>query len=587
MPETVVEKIVNTRTYELAVAEASRCRLDVELRLECGLPAFELRRVAGRTVIAAPYPLELLYGVYDFAERFCGWSFFEPGRDDFDASRVRELPENGLLFASGKPLLKRRGLIQEFPFDSETRDLFDWMAKNKLNYILVWMKYYDDLSAELKEYAGDRGIVIESGHHNFNYWIPGKRYYRSHPEFFAEIGGRRIDAGAEKGDLLLSEQLCTTNPELREEIVRNMLEYCRRNPEVKTIALNPNDGFGWCECERCSSFYDKSQKGDFYNLSEHVYKADRIYHDLLADVAAKLGEKRPDLQLTFFAYVNYSSPAPGFRLTRNLAVHMATYWRCINHAIDDPRCPVNSGYVRDILRWVDAKDGGEVNIYEYFMGVNFYLSLPMIHFSEMFREMRWYSRHGVDGILTQFHISHWSIYGINYVLMARAARGEDEKEALDALFRERFGDDAAAGREFYAHIKRIMTDMGGCHIPYPYSLFSRTRREDFIGVMREARTLLDRAPESRFRRELLVWAEYMVRLKTLFDDYHAGKLSERDLDDFLAWIASHRDTRIFVQSKFGTYFKALRECLRSGRPWLHFNLDWEDECIRRQEKTIY
>ena len=129
--------------------------------------------------------------------------------------------------------------------------------------------------------------------------------------------------------------------------------------------------------------------------------------------------------------------------------------------------------------------------------------------------------------------------------------------------------------------------MGGCHIPYPYSLFSRTKREDFVGVMREARALLDRAPGSRFRRELLIWAEYMARFKTLFDDYHAGKLSEKDLDDFLAWIASHRDTRIFVQSKFGTYFKALRECLRSGRPWLHFNLDWEDEYIRRQEKTIY
>lgn len=578
---------MNDMTFALASQELVRYKLSAELVIESDLASFELRRQQGRTVIAAPSPLELLYGVYDYAERCCGWSFFSPGQDAFAPERVKTLPDDGVICPAVKPRLKRRGFIQEFPFDAETPVLFDWMAKNKLNYLLVWMKYYDELSPELKEFAAVRGIVIESGHHNFDYWIPGKKYHRDHPEFFAEIGGKRIDAGQQKSELLLSEQLCTTNPELRQEIVNNMLAYCEKNPEINTISLNPNDGFGWCECENCAKFYDKNKKGDFYSLSEHVYKADRIYHDLLGDVAAKLAQKRDDLQLTFFAYINYCSPAPGFKLTDNLAVHLALYWRCINHTIDDPNCPVNRHYAQDICNWVNAKSGGEVNIYEYFMGVNFYFSLPMIHFEEMFREMQWYADHGVDGILTQFHLSHWSVYGMNYALMARAARGEEQETALRELFVERFGQDAAAGREFYRQIKELLLNMGNCHVPYPYALFSRTCREDFERIHTLATGLLAENAESEFRQDLVIWTEYMVRFKTLFDDYHAGRLTENMLDEFLEWIAAQKG-RVFVNiKKFRMYFGALRECLRTGKKWWHFNLDWEDEYIRKQAKLIF
>ena len=34
------------------------------------------------------------------------------------------------------------------------------------------------------------------------------------------------------------------------------------------------------------------------------------------------------------------------------------------------------------------------------------------------------------------------------------------------------------------------------------------------------------------------------------------------------------------------YFEALREDLRTGREWIHFNLDWEDAYIRRHDKLL-
>lgn len=573
---------MNDITLALAKGELAKYGLEAEIRLEEGLPSFEIRRIDGRTVIAAPSPVEALYGVYDLAERFGGYCFFEPGRDRFDASKKMTLPEDGVVVAARRPLLKRRGFIQEFPFNEETPQLFDWMAKNKLNYLLVWMKYYDDLPEDLKATAQGRGIVIESGHHNFSYWIPASKYAKTHPEFFAEIDGKRIKPSEGKGDLLLSEQLCTTNPELRSEIVRNMLDYCEKHPEVKVISLVPNDGFGWCECKECSKFYDKSEKGDFYSVSEHVYKANRIYHDLVKEVAARLHEKRPDIQLTFCAYVNYCEPAPGFRLTPGLAVHFAPYWRCINHLVDDPECYYNSNYAKDIMEWEAVKDGGEINIYEYYMGVNFYLSLPMVHFRELFHEMGWYEEHHVDGILTQFHIPHWSVYGLNYALMAKAARGESPQDAIPSLFRSLFGNDGEAYLDFYWNVKEMLLHIGKCHIPHPYSLFRRTTLSQFKEIHRQAGELAARDPDNRLRREILVWTEYLVRFKSLFDDYHAGVLTEEMLDEFLAWIHSFRTTRVFVHERFDMYFQALRSCLRTGKPWVHFNIDWEDGYVIRE-----
>ena len=212
--------------------------------------------------------------------------------------------------------------------------------------------------------------------------------------------------------------------------------------------------------------------------------------------------------------------------------------------------------------------------------------LPMIHFKEMFREMAWYAKTGVDGILTQFHISHWSVYGMNYCLMARAARGEEEMPAVDALFAALFGPEAAEAKAFYGKIKNLLKSMGRCHIPYPRSLFRRTAAADFRGLEKLAQSLAAKAPQDRFRADLVIWTRYMTRFKELFDKTQAKSLTEEELQDFLDWIHAHKDTRVFVRDRADMYFQALLDDLRTGREWIHFNLDWEDAYIRRHDQLL-
>ena len=125
-------------TLALARCEFERlCTGKAEFLLDLELPSFEISRRNGVWVFRAPSEVELLYAVYDCAERFCGYDFFEPGTEDFDPTCVvANLPE-GVLVPAVKPALRHCGFIQEFPFDEEeTPKLFDFMAKYKLNYLL-------------------------------------------------------------------------------------------------------------------------------------------------------------------------------------------------------------------------------------------------------------------------------------------------------------------------------------------------------------------------------------------------------------------------------------------------------------------
>jgi len=560
--------------------------LDIRFDISSTSEGFTVTTGADELTFRAPNPVEILYAVYDFAESFLDYCFFEPGHDRVEPRNDRVELCDGVLIASRHPLLEHRGFIQEFPFSDDSYRLADWMAKNKLNYLLTWMKYYDNLSPELKEYYRVRGIEIESGHHNFNYWIPPEKYYENHPEFFAVKNGRRIVPKFDKSALLLSEQLCTTNPELRAEIVRNMVAYCRQHPEIKTISLVPNDGFGWCECENCAKLYNPADRGELYSVSEHVAKADRIYQTMVREVVVQLHRQLPEINVTFCAYINYVAPTAGFKLEKNMAVHFAPYWRCINHRINDPDCYTNSHYAADLQKWLAAKAGGKINIYEYYMGVNLYVSLPMIHHEDVFDELAWYGKLGCDGILTQFHLSHWTAYGLNYYMMAKAAWGQNKKNTVATSLQKLFGPDWKLAEKFYAAMKNLVLSTGHCHIPYPYALFSRTELAAYRQIQELAQELLRSAPGDRFRQELLLWTEYLIRFKALFDRYHEGGVREEELEEFRQWLHQLPPSQVFVPANIDALLNAWKKCLQTGREWLHFNLDWEDEYIRRHRTTL-
>lgn len=533
--------------------------------------------------------VDLLYAVYDFAECWLGMSFFEPGVDRCPPRAARSWPV-GRILGPAKPLLENRGFIQEFPPNDQSFILADWMARNRLNYLLTWMKHYDQFSEELKVCFAQRGIRIEAGHHNFDYYLPMSRYYTDHPEYFAVIDGRRVEPEADDQALLLSKQICATHPGVRAVLAERMAEYARLHPEVDILSLVPNDGFGWCECDCCSAFYDKTRRGDWFSVSAHVYPAQKLYHDLVQDVAARLEKIRPGLGLSFVAYVNYVEPAEGFELRENMSVHLALYWRCINHRIDDLACPINQRYLRAIDAWRAAKRGGTVNIYEYYMGVNFYISLPMIHHRQVFGEVRALAERGMDGVLTQFHLSHWTAYGLNYHLFARAAWGEDEQGVIDRVFSALFGAARPQAEALYAAlhaIQRAGTEDGArCLVPVPRLLLGAAERRLFTAALQRANELVQALPDEPLAQALQAWGRYLDRLKEAFDLNAAGHQAAPLLEAIMADVQQADRVHAYAEStKVARLLAGWIKTDRAGQRWCHFGLEWEDAYILGYERA--
>ena len=551
--------------------------------LNDALPSFEISRKDGEWIFTAPSEVELLYAVYDCAERFLGYDFFEPGTENFDPETVcRNLPD-GVLVPAQKPRMKRCGFIQEFPFDPvETPLLLDFMAKNKLNYLLVWMKYYDELSAELKQYAQIRGIVIESGHHNFEYLIPADKYGETHPEYFA-IRAKDQNVKDLPGVTCLKRQLCTTEPDLRKEIAHQLLAYQRKNPELSRIGLNPNDGYGWCECPRCKNYYLPDDQRKFRSApSPGYFYAENAYDEFIGAVAEHIHEKNPDLTLNFFAYVNYSTPAKNFKLTPGIAVELANYWRCVQHDLFDPDCPTNRGFLNDFLAWEKAKAGGELIMYEYYMGINFYISLPLLFWKRMFDEFEYYQQHHVDGVLTQFQMNHWSVYGSNYRFMASAARGGNLEDALNRFYQRRFGKYAEEAGQFFAMIEKLLSSIKECHIPTPASLFSRISLEQLNELLPPARKLARKLPTIRPAADLEVWIKYLIKLKDLYDREMNRTITPQDMKKFLLWLKRQEKRRVVAKAAY-RYLKLWLEDIQNGVPCRFFDVDWVAEFSRRRK----
>ena len=534
---------------------------------------------------SAPSEVEILYSVYTFAEEYLGYCFLCP---DIDFSNpIDELIlSDGVVIQTRNPVLENRGLIQEFDFNENSYKIADWMVKNKLNYLLVWMKYYDKMPDEMKEYFRIRGIKIECGHHNFEYFIPAQKYYKTNPEYFAIINGKRDEPHIDQAGYLSGTQLCTTNEGLRRELLKNIIAYCHRNPEIDTISLIPNDGFGWCECDDCKKVMGKPQKGEDYCIASHIDKAQNLYHDLIKYISANLKEVLPHITLTFAAYVNYIEPAENFTLDNQTAVHFATYWRCINHKINSSQCPINSKYAEALRKWVDVKNGGKINIYEYYMGINLYISLPMIHCEDVFDEVAYYKNNGIDGLLTQFQFDNWIAYGLNYYSFAKAAYGE-KSDVLGRVYRAILPQNPQKVKAFYDYAKQIVKSAGECHIPYPRALFRRTQLEQYRKLHNMAIELKDTNSDSEFIEKNIIWTEYLMRFKQIFDNYTQG---EGDIicqiNEFIDWVQKYQGSNIFVVRNVKVLMGKWIEKIKAGRQWYHYGLDWEDDYIKMHNKTL-
>ncbi len=202
-----------------------------------------------------------LYGVYDLLERIgCRW--YHPALDKNDPEVVPRIPdlrlEEASWSAAGKiefRVFSGSSVIYGIKDDLLLAQI-DWAAKNRFNMI-SWQpdKSGEFAEDELKQMEScgaiaemnKRGIMLHGPMHSFPAFLPTRRYFDEHPEWFGLMDGKR----SPHGGIWPAVNYCWSNDEANEEFIKNVVDFVKRWPIIKVLSIVWVDGGRVCECPKC------------------------------------------------------------------------------------------------------------------------------------------------------------------------------------------------------------------------------------------------------------------------------------------------------------------------------------------------
>ncbi|MBE0662260.1 MAG: DUF4838 domain-containing protein [Bacteroidales bacterium] len=185
--------------------------------------------------------------------------------------------------------------------------------------------------------------------HTFHRLVPWQEYFKSNPEYFAFMNGKRI-----------IDQLCLTNEDVFQLVLKKLEKEMLLQPEKQVWSVSQDDNFSYCQCENCMKIIEaeKSASGPI------IYFANRVAGHF------------PDKIISTLAY-QYSRQAPA--LTKpldNLQIMLCTIELNRGEAIaGDPR---SSSFLKDLEDW--GKISKHIFLWDYTVNFSHHISpFPNLH----------------------------------------------------------------------------------------------------------------------------------------------------------------------------------------------------------------
>ena len=368
----------------------------------------------------------LWFGVYEFLESLgCRWFF--PGELGEDVPRKPTIA------------LRPRNDVQSAAFVHRN---FWWAygrgrPKWHRNLYTVWRR------------RNKMGGVAAHMRHNLHEIIRPSAYGKAHPDFFPLRGGQRY---IPKSDREHGWQPCTSNPEVIEIAARKAIEFFDRNPRAYAYSLSPADGYGWCECDRCTAqdppkFRGMGKRGKGRRMT--------IFANAVAE---RLARRHPDKYVCWYAYAGTVEAPDDVPVHPNVVIALAHYgWcGCNIHAIQDSKCGLNAKFHKVIGGWVRKR--AKLFIREYWTVVLNrvdVLSRVCAAYS-LADDIPYYKAKGAVGFSSE-SVPDYGSCALNFWIAGRLMwKADADKNALFSEFYDgMYGPAAAVMRQYFETIRDI------------------------------------------------------------------------------------------------------------------------------------
>jgi hypothetical protein len=355
------------------------------------------------------------YGVYGFLEDHLGVRFFMPGE------LFADIPvQTTLRLAPINEEKRPHFLHREFSGISGLEGA-QWERRNRVSRRRPQLPY--------------------AGFHHALYSIfPVARYGKSHPEYYALIGGQRLIPTSDAESNARFGQPCTSNPAVIDLTIQAVRRYFDANPEAHCFSLGMNDNADFCQCENCRAL----------DVPGLVFRDRPVYSDrwftYFNAVARALQESHPGKFVGCLAYHNVEEPPRRIeRLEPNTAIYLT----------QDTAQHLDSEY-RDkdrefILAWLKQCD--HVCKYDYY-GLGWVL--PRYFPRLMADDIKFQHSAGVKGFYAEAY-PHWPGFGPQIWLASRLwwNADQDPEKLLEEFFTRLFRGAAGEVRAFYDLLESI------------------------------------------------------------------------------------------------------------------------------------
>lgn len=351
-------------------------------------------------------PLGAQHGIYTLL-RDLGCRWIMPG----DIGEC--LPQTkSLNLAAGKKTVKPDFRFREIwyaygssPEAAERRAL--WLRRNRMNH-----------------------PPIQHGH-NLTNTLAVFAPFEKRPELYALVQGHRKKS-----------QICTSNPEAVELVIKSIKQYLAKNPAMESYSLCPDDNHEFCECESCRAL--DSGRIDSGGLPSI---ADR-YQVFLNHVLAGIKDEFPNVGVTTYAYnLNHTDPPVSTPVDPRTYIFATTSVYCSAHGIGDACCPSRQAFKELLRKWTAFTQ--HVIIYEY-DPVPYSGGLPWPMWKAHAGEMAVYKQIGIKGLSFEGQNS-WAAYFPNYYIGVQTMwdSSQDGAALLADMLESFFGPAAPDMSVFY------------------------------------------------------------------------------------------------------------------------------------------
>lgn len=264
------------------------------------------------------------------------------------------------------------------------------------------------------EYGG--AVRIINFVHSFYKYLPPEKYFADHPDWYSEIDGKRKHESA---------QLCLTNEEMTRELIKNVLETLRKNPDAKIIDVSQNDWHGFCTCPKCKAV-DEAEESHSGTLVLMLNK-----------VAEAVEKEFPDVLVESLAYQYTRKPPKTIKPRHNVLIRLCTIECSYIQPLDGEQ---NKKFAADIEGW--SKIAKYLFIWDYTTNYNDYLG-PHPNLRVLVPNVRYFIKHGAIGLFAEgegddfCELKNWLLMRVMW------EPNLDGEKLIDEFLRGYYGEEVA------------------------------------------------------------------------------------------------------------------------------------------------